>query len=73
MSRDIAGTNSAPLTSELFHAAVYKPNQGRIVRQLTCLAIWVVVAPGLLGTLFDPPRLRWNRVRTWCQGFQRWR
>ena len=46
MSRDIAGTNSAPLTSELFHAAVYKPNQGRIVRQLTCLAIWVVIALG---------------------------
>ncbi len=47
MSRDIAGTNtSAPLTSELFHASVYKPNQGRIVRQLTALAIWVVVALG---------------------------
>jgi preprotein translocase subunit SecE len=46
VSRDIAGTNSAPLTSELFHAAVYKPNQGRIVRQLTCLAIWVVIALG---------------------------
>ena len=46
MSRDIAGTNSAPLTSELFHAAVYKPNQGRIVRQLTCLAIWVVIGLG---------------------------
>lgn len=46
MSRDIAGTNSAPLTSELFHTAVYKPNQGRIVRQLTCLAIWVVVGLG---------------------------
>jgi preprotein translocase subunit SecE len=46
VSRDIAGTNSAPLTSELFHTAVYKPNQGRIVRQLTCLAIWVVIALG---------------------------
>ncbi|GAA5508047.1 preprotein translocase subunit SecE [Novipirellula caenicola] len=46
MSRDIAGTNNAPLTSELFHAKVYKPNQGRIVRQLTALAIWVVVALG---------------------------
>ncbi len=46
MSRDIAGTNSPPLTSELLHAAVYKPNQGRIVRQLTCLAIWVIVALG---------------------------
>lgn len=46
MSRDIAGTNSAPLTSELFQTSVYKPNQGRIVRQLTALAIWVVVALG---------------------------
>lgn len=46
MSRDIAGTNNAPLTSELFHTKVYKPNQGRIVRQLTALAIWVVVALG---------------------------
>lgn len=46
VSREIAGTNSAPLTSELFHTAVYKPNQGRIVRQVTCLAVWVVVALG---------------------------
>tara|TARA_R110002073_G_scaffold59094_9_gene149275 strand:- start:8056 stop:8499 length:444 start_codon:yes stop_codon:yes gene_type:complete len=46
VSRDIAGTNNAPLTSELFHTKVYKPNQGRIVRQLTALAIWVVVALG---------------------------
>ncbi|TWU41336.1 preprotein translocase subunit SecE [Novipirellula aureliae] len=46
MSRDIAGTNSAPLTSELFHASVYKPNQGRIVRQITCLGIWIIVALG---------------------------
>ena len=46
MSRDIAGTNSAPLSAELFHTSVYKPNQGRIVRQLTALAIWVIVALG---------------------------
>ncbi len=46
MSRDIAGSNSAPLTSELFQTSVYKPNQGRIVRQLTALAIWVIVALG---------------------------
>ena len=46
MSRDIAGSNSAPLTSELFQTSVYKPNQGRIVRQLTALAIWIVVALG---------------------------
>lgn len=54
MSRDIAGTSSVPLTAELFQATVYKPNQGRIVRQLTCLAIWVVIALGcwsLYGSL----------------------
>lgn len=46
MSRDIAGSNSAPLIQELFQASVYKPNQGRIVRQLSALAVWVVVALG---------------------------
>ena len=46
MSRDIAGTSSAPLRAELLHASVYKPNQGRIVRQLTALAVWVIVAMG---------------------------
>ena len=54
MSRDIAGSQGEPFTSELFHASVYKPNQGRIVRQLTTLAIWVVVAFGcwrLYGSL----------------------
>ncbi len=54
MSQEFAGSNGPPLTAELFHAAVYKPNQGRIVRQLTALAIWVVVALGcwrLYGTL----------------------
>ena len=45
MSRDIAGTNNdSPLMRELFSAGVYKPNQGRIVRQLTCLAIWIIVS-----------------------------
>ncbi len=46
MSRDIAGSSSAPLTSELFQTSVYKPNQGRIVRQMTCLTIWVVIGLG---------------------------
>ena len=45
MSRDIASSSgSAPLTSELFQNSHYKPNQGRIVRQLTALTIWVIVA-----------------------------
>ncbi len=46
MSREIAGSGSAPLSSELFQTAVYKPTQGRIVRQLTALAVWVVIALG---------------------------
>jgi preprotein translocase subunit SecE len=60
VSRDLAGTGSAPLTSELLQTSVYKPNQGRIVRQLTALAVWVIVALGcwrLYGTLrgtFNP-------------------
>ncbi len=52
MSRDIAGKQSttnaseSSLISELFHGATYKPTQGRIVRQLTLLAMGVVVALG---------------------------
>ena len=54
MSREIAGSNSVPLTTELFQTSVYKPNQGRIVRQLTALTIWIIVALGcwrLYGSL----------------------
>ena len=50
MSRDLT-SNAAPasgndpsLTSELLSNQVYKPSQGRIVRQATALAIWVVIA-----------------------------
>ncbi|TWU62421.1 preprotein translocase subunit SecE [Crateriforma conspicua] len=46
MSRDIAQANNSPLISELFQASVYKPTQGRIVRQATALAIWVIVGLG---------------------------
>ncbi len=50
MSRDVAsgsaGQNQLTLTSNLFQATVYKPTQGRIVRQLTALAIWVIVLLG---------------------------
>ncbi len=58
MSRDIATTATASsgssLISEMFSNSAYKPNQGRFVRQLTALAIWVVVAMAcwsLYGTL----------------------
>lgn len=33
-----------PLLQEMFASGVYKRNQGRMVRQFTCLAIWLVVA-----------------------------
>jgi len=46
VSREIATTNSQPLTANLFQASVYKPSQGRIVRQLTALAIWVIFGLG---------------------------
>jgi preprotein translocase subunit SecE len=29
---------------EMFASGLYKRNQGRMVRQITCLAIWVIVA-----------------------------
>ena len=50
MSRDLTSnaaptrSNESSLTSELFSNNVYKPSQGRIVRQATALAIWVIVA-----------------------------
>lgn len=47
MSRDIARTGSStPLARELFHTSFYKPTQGRIVRQLTAVGIWVVIGLG---------------------------
>lgn len=62
MSRDIAGSSKASsttaadrgLVTEMLATSVYKPNQGRLVRQFTVLAIWVIVAMGcwtLYGTL----------------------
>jgi len=48
VSREVA-TGSAselPLLTNLMQTAVYKPTQGRIVRQLTALAIWAVVVLG---------------------------
>ena len=48
VSRELtSGSTSASeptLLSELFRGGVYKPNQGRIVRQLTALAVWVIAA-----------------------------
>ena len=36
--------SSRPLLQELFASALYKRNQGRMVRQITCLAIWLMIA-----------------------------
>ena len=50
MSRDLTSNSAAApsdqstLGSSLLSNDVYKPSQGRIVRQVTALAIWVVVA-----------------------------
>jgi preprotein translocase subunit SecE len=50
VSREVAtssaSSNDLPLTTNLFQTAVYKPTQGRLVRQLTALAIWLIVAIG---------------------------
>jgi len=46
MSRDIAQPNDHGFSTELFQASVYKPNQGRIVRQITALAVWVIIGLG---------------------------
>lgn len=35
--------SSRSLLSEMFAGAIYKQKQGRIVRQITCLAIWLTV------------------------------
>ena len=66
MSRDLAGTNASPLTSELLQASVYKPNQGRIVRQFTCLAIWVIVAMAC-WSLYSSLRAELQAGSIWVQ------
>lgn|SRR5690554_1833796 len=48
MSKEITQSGAAmtPLVSELFHGNVYKPNQGRMVRQITAVAVFVIVGLG---------------------------
>lgn len=46
MSREIATVPSQALSANLLQASIYKPSQGRIVRQMTALAVWVIVALG---------------------------
>ncbi len=44
MTTKESAMTSRPLVQELFASGLYKRNQGRIVRQVTCLTIWLVVA-----------------------------
>lgn len=37
---------SRPMIRELFASGIYKPNQGRMVRQVTALTIWAVAVLG---------------------------
>ena len=48
MSKGNGGTPSgwAQFVQELLKADIYKRSQGRIVRQVTCLAVWIAVALG---------------------------
>jgi preprotein translocase subunit SecE len=48
-----------PLLQEMFASGVYKRNQGRLVRQFTCIAIWlvVIVAMWRAHTLFLGPKI----------------
>jgi preprotein translocase subunit SecE len=39
-------TGTESLLGEMFSTRLYKPSQGRIARQVTCGAIWIVVALG---------------------------
>lgn len=45
---------------ELFQAGLYKPSQGRVTRQVTCGALWLVMliaAYRLYVALFDAPAM----------------
>lgn len=64
MSKDLtqSGAAGSPLMSELFHSEVYKPTQGRIVRQLTALALFVIVALGCWRLYSFLPTMMSNAV-----------
>lgn len=51
-----------PLLQELFASGLYKRNQGRMVRQVTCLAIWIIVAVAVwrCHSLIIGPRLEFS-------------
>jgi preprotein translocase subunit SecE len=48
--------SASTFVGEIFHFGLYKPSQGRITRQVTCAAIWIVcflAAARLYQTLYD--------------------
>ena len=51
--------SSRPLLQEMFAAGLYKRNQGRLVRQVTALTVWLVsaVAAWRFHTLYLSPEL----------------
>lgn len=40
------GVMTRPMVKELFASGIYKPNQGRMVRQVTCMTVWAVAILG---------------------------
>jgi len=64
VSKDITqtGASTPSLSSELFHTGIYKPTQGRIVRQLTALAVFIVAGLGCWRLYTFLPSLMSNAV-----------
>jgi preprotein translocase subunit SecE len=57
----MAGKSDSSLTRELLTAALYKSNQGRMVRQFTFFAVLLIAAFGCI-TLANGPLIRAPRV-----------
>ncbi len=55
MSKEKKNVAAMPLVRELFQLGIYKRSQGRITRQITFVAIWLLIAIGAwrLGTYFQ--------------------
>ncbi len=58
---------SRSLFSEMFISSVYKHTQGRMVRQVTCLTIWVAVA--LASWRFFEVVIKDVPFQRWCEQF----
>jgi preprotein translocase subunit SecE len=62
MSSKDSVMTTRPLMQELFASGLYKRNQGKMVRQLTCLSIWLVaiVSAWRCHALFISPMMGEN-------------